>query len=321
MTRVFVLGQPDNARRIARILNSRAIPLSAAFVEPKSYLDILAESRRPEQTVVMRVGYRIAASTARGRMFDAFWELLRRASPQAVRCHYWLGTDVSDTVREARAGTLRMSAFAAARDDLHLSVAPWLTAELESVGIQAVTALLPAPERPPSAVPPMPSNFGVLSYLPSGRFDFYGGRTILEAARLTPHARFDIVGGPGDRPQPTSSNVIWHGWVSNMEERYAQASVVVRIPEHDGFGNTVIEGLLHARHVVYTQDVPFVRKAWPPTTDTLVAALEDYRRPYLEGRLGPNLDGRAYALDEFDEEKLVRNLAAHLLRRFSTGEG
>jgi hypothetical protein len=49
----------------------------------------------------------------------------------------------------------------------------------------------------------------------------------------------------------------------------------------------------------------------------LVAAIEDLRERHLQGRLGPNLDGRAYALEEFDEEKLMRDLVAILRAQFS----
>jgi hypothetical protein len=320
MTRVFVLGQPDNARRIARILDAEAIGIRAAFVEPRSYMKLLAAVRRPEPTILMRVGYRIGASTSRGRVFDAYWSLLRQTAPRAVPCHYWLGTDVMDTVREARAGTLRSGAWASARDDLHLSVAPWLTSELQSVDLDPVTALLPAPDPVPAAIPPLPREFAVLTYLPAIRFEFYGGETILDAAGRMPQVRFHVVGGPGDPPRPPSGNVVWHGWVGTMAERYAETTVVVRIPEHDGFGNTVIEGLLYGRHVVYTQEVPFVRRAWPPTPDALVAAIGEFETRHAAGQLALNLDGRAYALDAFDEARLVRELAAHLEARLRASQ-
>ena len=44
-----------------------------------------------------------------------------------------------------------------------------------------------------------------------------------------------------------------------MPRYYADTTVVVRIPRHDGLGETVVEGLLNARHVLYTHELPFVR--------------------------------------------------------------
>jgi len=106
-----------------------------------------------------------------------------------------------------------------------------------------------------------------------------------------------------------------------MAQRYAQAAVVVRIPRHDGFGNTVIEGLLNARHVIYTHEVPFVRRVWPATAEALVVALRELQDAHAEGRLAPNLSGRTYALEEFDEDTLVERLLALLRAHLSSAVG
>jgi len=321
MIRVLVLGQPDNASRIARALDSPSAGVHASFIQPRGYARLLATPPGPGPAVTMRVGFRIGATTQRGQAFDAYWSLLCRRLPHAVRCHYWLGTDVLNTLEEARAGTLRRGALTATRGDLHLAVAPWLTSELESVGLPAITALLPAPLQAPPAAPPMPPEFSVLSYLPAPRFEYYGGEAILEAARRMPHVRFDVVGGWGERARPATANVRWHGWVDDMAQRYAQAAVVVRIPRHDGFGNTVIEGLLNARHVIYTHEVPFVRRVWPATAEALVVALRELQDAHAEGRLAPNLSGRTYALEEFDEDTLVERLLALLRAHLSSAVG
>ncbi|MGO9178393.1 MAG: hypothetical protein ACLQBX_11205 [Candidatus Limnocylindrales bacterium] len=308
MISVLILGQPFSASRIAKALNARAADLQASFIHERSYLSLLATPPRSERVVLMRVGYRVGGTTPRGRLFDTYWSLLRRALPRACACHYWLGTDVLDTINEAHAGTLRWSAVSSAREDLHLTAAPWLTSELESVGIPATTALLPPPTPAPRVAPMLPSEFRVLTYLPAGRFDYYGGKTVLEVARRLPDVQFDIIGSSGEPAQPAPANVQWHGWVADMAQRYAKTSVVVRIPWHDGFGNTVIEGLLNARHVVYTQEVPFVRTVWPATPETLATVIREFRDAHATDRLGLNLAGRAYALEKFDEAKLVDEL-------------
>jgi hypothetical protein len=65
---------------------------------------------------------------------------------------------------------------------------------------------------------------------------------------------------------------------------------------------------MNARHVVYTHEVPFVRAIWPATADALVAVLGELRLALDAGRLGPNLAGRAYALEQFDEATLMDRL-------------
>jgi hypothetical protein len=313
MIRVLVLGHPFTASRIARALTSRATDLRATdfratYVPHRSYLRLLASPPRSGRVVLIRAGYRVGATTPRGRLFDAYWSLLRRTLPDAAPCHYWLGTDVLETVKETHAGTIRRASVSSARDDLHLAVAPWLTSELESVGVHATTALLPPPNRAPPVAPPLPAEFSVLTYLPGARFGFYGGDAILTAARRLPEVRFDIIGDRGEASRTAPVNVHYHGWVADMSQRYANTAVVVRIPEHDGFGNTVIEGLLHARHVIYTYEVPFVQRLWPATAEALATAISDLRGAQAAGRLQPNLDGRRFALEEFDEDKLMDQL-------------
>jgi hypothetical protein len=258
----------------------------------------------------MRAGYRVGATTARGRLFDAYWSVLRRTLPDAAPCHYWLGTDVLETAKEFQAGTIRTAAVLSARDDLHLSVAPWLTTELESVGIEATTALLPPVHPAPEEAPPLPSEFRVLAYLPANRFAFYGGDTVVETARRLPDVRFDVVGSLREQARLTPANVHWLGHVSDMPVRYAETTVVVRVPRHDGFANVVIEGLLNARHVICTHEIPFTRRIWPVTAEALTAALAELRDAHASGGLDPNLAGRSYALEEFDEAKLMDRLIA-----------
>ncbi len=309
MTSVLVLGQAFQANRVVRALNSSPTGLRAMYVSSSRYLRLLAAPPRSERVVLIRVGYRVGATTPRGRAFDAYWSGLTRVLPRAVRCHLWLGTDVLNTTEEARAGTLRRTAVSSALDDLHLAVAPWLVAELEVVGFHATLCLLPPPTIPPPVAPPLPADFRVLTYLPAARFDFYGGEVVLETARRMSDVQFDVVGSDGGPYHSAPPNVRWHGWVSDMPARYAGATVVVRIPRHDGFGNTVIEGLQNARHVIYTQEVPFVRRLSPVTADALATALANIRDAGAFGSPELNTAGRAYALDAFDEARLIERLA------------
>jgi hypothetical protein len=68
---------------------------------------------------------------------------------------------------------------------------------------------------------------------------------------------------------------------------------------------------------VYTEEVPFVCRLWPVSAEALVAVLEELLVAHDAGRLDPNLAGRAYALEEFDDEKLADNLTA-LIRAYAS---
>lgn len=313
---VLIFGQPYWGSFIAELLTTHAADMRPAFIAPRDYARVLVRPPRSERAVILRVGYRVGASTARGRLFDAYWALLRRSMPDAVPCHYWLGTDVLQTTEEAEAGTLRGHALLSSGTDLHLAAAPWLVDELQSVGVHAVTAMIPGDSKTiPQVVAPLPSQFSVLTYLPTGRFDYYGGPTILESARRLPGIRFDVVGTRRDPTGSATPNVRWHGWVEDMAPYYRGTVAVVRLPRHDAMGGTVLEGLLHARHVIFTYELPFVQFVRPATADALVEALEAMHRAHLAGRLGLNLAGRLHALEQYDESNIAGQMAALIRSR------
>ena len=58
-----------------------------------------------------------------------------------------------------------------------------------------------------------------------------------------------------------------------------------------------------------------MRTVWPATHETLVAALAALRDDHVAERLEPNLAGRAYALEAFDEARLACQLAALVRER------
>ena len=307
MVELLIFGQPYWSTEIARAINSRQDDLRARYVAPRAYVATLRLGRPNEPTVLMRAGYRPGASTPRGRLFDGYWSALRWARPSAVACHYWLGSDVQDTLAEMRTGTIRAAVLAATRSDLHLADAPWLASELAEVGIEAVTAHVPQPNRAPDTVRPLPADFAVLTYLPGARFDFYGGTTILEVAARIPDVRFDVVGRQSVTPPVAPPNVRYLGWVADMTPRYTDTTAVIRIPRHDGLGQTIIEGLLHGRHALYIHHVPHVRRV-QAETGSVATALKDLLTTHRAGRLEANHAGRAYALKAFDETALTDHL-------------
>ena len=307
MTEMIVLGQPYWGTRIARALHDPEHGSSAAFVGQRGYAGLLA--RRPGAPLIfLRAGFRVGGTTRRARAFDAYWSVLRRRFPKAAGVHYWLGTDVLNTVEEAAAGTLRLGLVARARSDAHLADAAWLADELQGVGIKAETAHVPQPYRAPAEVPGLPPAFTVLTYVPGDRFSFYGGEAIVETARRLPQLSFQVMGRQAEPGPAVPGNVQLLGWVGDIDAAYRAATVVVRVPRHDGFGATVIEGLLYARHVIYTYPVPSCEQVWPVTPDALVAALERLNAAHLAGTLGPNVAGRTHALAEFNEAALVERL-------------
>jgi len=263
----------------------------------------------------VRVGFRPGSPSLRGLIFDTVWWLLQR-NRRVLLVYYWIGTDVLQALDDARRSRLTPF-FQASLGNTHLAGAPWLAEELQTIGVAASCVWLPL-ELPTEGVPPLPDVFTVGSYIPDSRFEFYGGPLVYEAARRLPFVRFLIFGGSGrwvSRPLP---NLHFLGWVSNTAQVYAQVSVIVRLVKHDGGGGTVREGLAMARHVIYTYRLPHTLYVPFHDGEALIDLLEELYQRHQSGQLGLNLEGRAYALEIWNPQKLTETLTKTLLNSFES---
>jgi hypothetical protein len=312
MTSVLFFGLPFWSEHLAEVLNQHTDDIRARYVPPAAYASLLARRLDDSRPVLVRMGFRPAARTSRGRAFEWYWRALSRRHSGAATVYYWLGTDLLHASRDAARWPSSRAALARTGKDLHLACAPWLVEELGGLDIPAELAVIPETIRPPVTVAAMPSDLTVLTYLPPGRFDFYGGRTIMAAAAQLPEVRFRVVGSTPDQVPGAPANVECLGWVTNMSQMYEESSVVVRIPEHDGYGGTVIEALLHGRYAVYTHEVPHVYQVARTSVSDLTGVLGRLRDRHLAGLLGPNMAGREYSLVEFAEDRLTARLASLL---------
>jgi len=308
--RVASLGQANWSRHLARLPQRHAPDLVDVVALPGSAAATLLWRREPTPGVFLRVGYRPGAPTARGIAFDLLWAQIRSAFPKATGVYYWLGTDLMRATQDASRGRLR-GAFQASFRDHHLAVAPWHLMELEAIGVEA--AYLPLPyELPTDPASPMPSQFAVLSYLPAGRFAFYGGTEVFALARQFAAIPFRIMGA--ERPREDAPpNVEYPGRLPSTDAIFQASSVLLRLTQHDGVGGTVLEALAHGRHVIYTFPLPYTNLVNAGDADAaggiLARLLEEHRR----GVLASNDAGRRYVLATFDETRLSRELAEKLI--------
>jgi hypothetical protein len=283
-----------------------------AFPLPGARAATLLLPQAPSPEVVVRVGFRPGAPTSRGVAFDALWSLVRRAHPSASSVFYWLGTDLLSATKDAAAGRLR-APFEQSRTDTHFVVAPWHVPEIAGIGIRARYVPMPY-ELPSGPASPLPDRFSVLTYLPSNRFDFYGGREVFAAARAFPEVPF-LVLGAGPAPRGAPPNVQYPGWVSSADMLYRGCVVVLRLVAHDGIGGTVLEGLAYGRHVIYTYQFPHVRHVPYGDERAAIASLGELLGMHLSGALELNKEGQAYVLSEHGEARSARRLAEALTAR------
>ena len=309
--RVALVGQPGWIELLAALLNEHgAGAVAAEAYHGRKALRLLGRKR--ESDVLLRVGYRPGAPTPRGVAFDTWWSLVERAHPGIPTVYYWIGTDLFNARADAAAGRLRRPFERAAAQAKHVAAAPWFVADLRELGVDASLVPFPTP-LPDIAEPyPLPDTFSVLTYLPMGRSDHYGGDTVIRAARAMPDVPFVVVGREG-RPIPEApGNVESMPRQPTLDPCYRASTVVVRLVRHDAVGATVKEALVHARQVIYSYPLPFVERVAHDDAPALLDRLVKLRAKHESGRLQLNTQGRDYALAEFDTALLLQRLLREL---------
>jgi hypothetical protein len=193
---------------------------------------------------------------------------------------------------------------------MNVSDGPWLVEELQGLGIEAdyvpVTAVEPAPR-----LAPLPACFSVLTYLPEPRRAFYGERSIYDIAAEFPEIPFTVV-GRGEPNLAAPRNVKFAGHVHDMPARIDAATVLLRLPKHDGKSMLVLEALARGRHVIWNYDFPGVHYAGD--VGDAVALLRALQRMHATGVLDVNRGGFEFVAQAFSRAPLAAQFATVLDR-------
>jgi hypothetical protein len=141
---------------------------------------------------------------------------------------------------------------------------------------------------------PLPETFSAIAYAPADKETFYRLDWILEAAGRLPDIPFTVF--PNDA-QTGLPNVRCVRRFENVLDAMNDHSVFLRLPRHDGLPSTVLEALSCARHVVWTFDHPFCRRAGD--AEELIRALSE-----LKAENRPNREGKSYAIETYRIDSL-----------------
>lgn len=277
-----------------------SVPSAQTLLQPKMLHNLLAAD------VVLRVGYRPGSQSTRGRLFDLVWQALRTLNSARSYGVYWIGTDVLDTLRDCRERNLTRAFSVSLTHNWHIAGSQRLVDELAEVGIDASHVSIPMARKKVRYPRPLGRAFKVLTYIPEARPTFYGAQMILAVAQQLPTVHFDVVAGSGHWLRSPAPNLHFHGWQGNMQDWYDEASVVVRMVEHDSVGGTVIEGLLHGRHVIYSYPHEHCTHVTFGDVAGLRDALSHLQKMHEAGCLGPNFQGWEYARKEYDAGDISR---------------
>jgi hypothetical protein len=273
--RIIVLGYPRFARRQREVFERRG--WHATFIE--SGFIVHALTRVPFIDAVYQIGMPVVPA--------AIFQACRKFGKPVIK--HWVGSDV------LRAGEQAVREQNVLDHIEHWADAPWLADELRSKGIDAtVVGLSPVAEVPPMPLPDAPLT--VLTYLPEDKFEFYGAQIVYDLARRLPGVRFLILASDG-RNRPAPPNVEFLGYHQDMEAVYARCHVLVRLADHDGMSQMVLEALGHGRYAVWNYELEGVLRASNAAeAESHLRALDVAVRSHS---LGPNEAGRDFVRRDF----------------------
>jgi hypothetical protein len=287
MRTVAVLGTFETAAENSEIV--------ARHIEAAGHRAIRLHRDEPLTSKVRKIG---ASQIVYGTGFGfaaKLWALSRALGKRTI--NHWVGTDVLLAVQDVRYRQMAMQARRFIQR--HITAAPWLSEELETIGISSRPFAYTTPVRyEQRATPGRP---GVLSYLPDDRADFYGAEIVRAVARQLPDVPFGVVAGTADR-QPALPNVAYLGWTGDMQPLYERYPILLRVAQHDGLPKMVLEALAYGNQVIFEYEFPGCYHA---TTEAQAAAAV---RDILAEGCPINTTGSEHVRKNYDNEKLTRDL-------------
>lgn len=220
--------------------------------------------------------------------------ILSKIFGKKVICH-WIGSDVlSLHSLFYRFQAAVMNLFI----DSHLAGSENLADELKHSNIQAEVMPI-VPGLVLQKLKPLPRKLTVLAYLPESSYALYNADNVIKLAEQMPDTNFMIVGTDGTE-LPKLPNITYLGWVK-MTEIYPKATVLLRIPKHDGMSLMVLEALLAGRYVIYSNDFPFCHK-FTDMNDAKSYVEQIKKTKHL------NLNGSNFVKSNFSSETIIQNM-------------
>ena len=312
---LFLYGD-DWVRHLSDVLNSQPeLGICADYSEYPEIRPWHLFLKAMRANVLMRVGVRPGAKGKRLYLLDIMWFLFEKIWPSKSIIYYWIGTDVLDALKDN--SRLEKNFFQRRiNKSFHFSNAPWLAEELKSIGIYSEIVLFPVGKVTPPKNDEIKwtEKFTVLTYIPDGRFEFYGGLAFINSAWRMPNTRFVVVGGDGKWLDSVPPNLSFLGYVKNMNEIMNQTHVVVRQVEHDAIGGTVREGLFYARHVIYSYPIENTYLVNWGDSDGLYKTLALLEEKFKIGQLQPNFQGRKFATEVWNPDALLGSFSSSLFK-------
>ena len=219
------------------------------------------------------------------------------------RIVHWLGNDVAAlNANPDLARRYRSARF------VHLAQDADVARKLDSLGLHATVACLPALPRV-EAIRPLPEQFTVLLYLPAEHPELYGRHQYERLMRtlMGEQVEYIVVGG-GTLDVPPGVHAEQLGWRHDLGGIYERSTVLARFTQTDSFSAMVVEALLHGRHVLWSNDFPFVTRL--QNFHDLEKNVRSLLALHESGTLAPRYDAALAMRSSYSPDEGLRSIEA-----------
>lgn len=141
----------------------------------------------------------------------------------------------------------------------HICECNWIKEELSELGINADIINIAIVNKNEKNTYNNWDNMNIICYSGENREYFYGYNYIYKLAQVYPQYIFNVVGTSG-KNVPKLSNIRFHGLVDNLEQKFANNFLFIRVPQHDGLSVSVLEALSHRNWVIYSYPLKYTYK-------------------------------------------------------------
>ena len=165
----------------------------------------------------------------------------------------WAGSDVLKAKKFFENGMINENYI---KKPIHFSVSKWIQSELQEIGIEnkvckASLCDVVRNDKEKFVFSMNNKNIMAFTYLGKNRENFYGLDQVIKLAKKFPNVKFRVCGTDGENLIHLN-NIEYLGWINNVSEELDNCNIFLRLIEHDGLSNTVLEALSKGKFVIYS---------------------------------------------------------------------
>jgi len=297
--RIIIVGLPLFAKRLSDAIKPRMNNWEIVHLD--TYTKRIDQLRGLFLIPKADIVYSINGTLSNSKVFDL-------ALRNNVTCiMHWVGTDVLKATQVYNAGNYKLEYI---EKVLHFCEVNWIQEELKAIEINAKIMNFASFDKKFIITTPPSERLKILSYMSDSRAEFYGLPKVIDLANRFPDIDFTIVGATADKFKPLPENLRSLGWVDDMDTQFDNCHATIRIPEHDGLSNFVLESLARGKQVFYNH--PYQNCIFCPTQKELEKAISMLQDALKKGEYLPNNQGKAFIEKEFNADYVFSQLINEL---------